>query len=372
MLVRKSFQFSLRPTKKQQHFLQEQLDECRWLYNTFLEHRILAHELEIPLTKNNQSMLIPLLKKERESLGIVHSQVLQNVVDRLDKAYKAFFRRCKAGEKPGFPRFRGMHRYNSFCFPQSGFSLVGGELKLSKLGNIRVKMHRPIEGEIKTCTLRRNASGDWLVSLSCEVELQPLPRKEEAIGIDVGLETFATLSNGKEIANPRFFRQGEKSLAKAQKKFSKLAKGTKERRKVGKVVSKIHERISNQRKDFCHKESKKIVDNYQYISIEELNIPKMVEGSYLAKSIMDASWNQFHQFLTYKAAEAGRTLKSVNPAYTSQDCYNCGHREAKKLSQRTHCCLQCGYMATRDLNAAQNILALGLNGLGVIPRSFCL
>ena len=304
MLVRKSFQFRLRPTKKQEHLLQGQLNECRWLYNLLLEHRILAHELEIPLTKYDQSMLIPLLKKERESLSIVHSQVLQNVVDRLDKSFKAFFRRCKTGEKPGFPRFRGMHRYNSFCFPQSGFSLIDGELKLSKLGNIRVKMHRLIEGEIKTCTLRQNASGDWLVSLSCEVDVQPLPLKEESVGIDVGLETFATLSNGEEITNPRFLRLGEQRLAKAQKKLSTLPKGTKERRKVGKVVSKIHEHISNQRRDFCHKESKKIVDNYQYICIEELNIPKMVEGSYLAKSIMDASWNQFHQFLTYKAARS--------------------------------------------------------------------
>lgn len=273
MFVRKSFQFRLRPTKKQERLLQRQLDECRWLYNLLLEHRILAHELDISLTKYDQSMHIPLLKKERESLDIVHSQVLQNVVDRLDKAFKAFFRRCKAGEKPGFPRFRGLHRYNSFTFPQSGFSFVDRELKVSKLGNIRVKMHRPIEGEIKTCTLRQNASGNWLVSFSCEVEVQPLLPNQKAIGIDVGLETFATLSNGKEITNPRFFRQGEKNLAKAQKKFSKLAKGTKERRKARKVISKIHERISNQRKNFCHKESKKIIDEYQYICIEALNPP---------------------------------------------------------------------------------------------------
>ncbi|MGH7889487.1 MAG: RNA-guided endonuclease InsQ/TnpB family protein [Thermodesulfobacteriota bacterium] len=370
MLVRKSFQFRLYPTKKQARALQGQLDECRWLYNELLEQRKVSHEeLDHSLSKYEQSMFLPLLKEERPSLSRVHSQVLQNVVDRLDKAFQGFFRRCKAGEMPGFPRFRGVHRYNSFCYPQSGFSLVGDKLKLSKLGPIRVKMHRPAEGEIKICTLRMNASGDWDVSLSCEVDVTPLPPKEEAVGIDMGLEYFATLSNGQDISNPRFFQREEAALAKAQRKLAKFEKGASERRKQGKVVAKIHERIGNQRKDFCHKESKKIIDQYQYICVEDLNIKKMVEGSHFAKNITDASWNQFRQFLTYKAAEAGRKLGLVNPAYTTQDCYQCGYRAEKKLSERMHDCSQCGYRATRDLNAAQNILALGLDGLGVIPRS---
>ena len=285
------------------------------------------------------------------------------------KLFELFFRRCKAGEKPGFPRFRGFYRYNSFCYPQSGFAVIGKELKISKIGSIRIKLHRPIEGEIKTCTLRRNASGDWYVSLSCEMNVEPQAPREEAVGIDVGLSHFATLSNGQEIANPRFFKQGEKALAKAQRKLAKLKKGTPERRKKGKVVAKIHERISNQRKDFCHKESRKIIDQYQFICLEDLNIKKMVEGSYFAKSITDASWNQFRQFLTYKAAEAGRKLGLANPAYTTQDCSQCNHREAKKLSERMHCCSQCGYKMTRDHNSAQKILALGIDGLGAIPRS---
>jgi putative transposase len=370
MIIRKSFQFRLRPTKKQARELQAQLDECRWLYNELLEQRKLAYEeLDISLSKYQQSMLLPLLKIERPSLGQVHSQVLQNVVDRLDKAFQGFFRRSKEGEKPGFPRFRGVHRYNSFCYPQSGFSLIGNELKLSKLGNIRVKMHRSIIGEVKTCTLRKSASGNWNVSFSCEMHVEPQASNQELVGIDVGLERFATFSDGKQIANPRFFKQGERILGKAQRKLAKLKKGTPERRKQGKVVAKVHERISNQRKDFCHKESKKIVDQYQYIYVEDLDIKNMVEASPFAKSITDASWNQFLQFLTYKAAEAGRTLELVNPAYTTQDCYQCGYREKKKLSERMHSCSCCGYKTSRDFNAAQNILAIGLDGLGVIPRS---
>lgn len=370
MIVRKSFQYRLRPTKKQIKLLQSQLDECRWLYNELLSQRKLVYEeLDISLSKYDQSMLLPLLKEERTSLTNVHSQVLQNVIDRLDKGFQAFFRRCKKGETPGFPRFRGIHRYNSFCYPQSGFALVGKELKLSKVGCIPVVLHRQIEGQIKTCTLRRTAAGSWMVSLSCEVDLNPKEPNQKSVGIDVGLENFATLSNGQEIANPRYFKRRQKSLAKAQRKLAKLSKGTPERRKQGKVVAKIHERVGNQRRDFCHKESKKIIDNFQYICVEDLNIKQMIEGSYLAKSITDVSWNQFLQFLTYKAAEAGRKLELVNPAYTTQDCYECRHREKKKLSERMHCCSRCGYTVSRDFNAAQNILALGLDGLGVIPRS---
>lgn len=370
MFVRKTFQFRLRPTKAQTKLLQGQLDECRWLYNELLSQRKVAHEeLDVSLSKYQQLMFLPLLKEERPTLQTVHSQVLQNIVDRLDKAFQSFFRRCKAGEKPGFPRFRGEHRYDSFCYPQSGFALVNKKISLSKIGSIRIKMHRPIEGEIKTCTIKKTPSGEWDLTLSCEVSVTPLEPNGEAIAIDVGIETFATLSNGEKIENPRFFKRGEKALAKVQRKLSKLAKGTKERRKTGKIAAKIHERIKNQRKDFCHKQAKKIVDQYQYICLEDLNIKTMMEKSHFGKSIADASWNQFRQFLTYKAAEAGRKLGVVNPAYTSQICSQCGHLEKKSLKERKHQCSECGYTAHRDFNAAQNILALGLDGLGVIPRS---
>jgi len=280
MILRKSFQFRLRPTKKQAKLLKEQLEECRWLYNELLSQRKLAYEeLEMPLSKYQQSMFLPYLKEERPTLVKVYSQVLQNVVDRLDKAFQSFFRRCKSKEKPGFPRFRGMHRYDSFCYPQSGFSLVGKEICLSKIGKIRIKMHRPVAGTIKTCVIKRTASGEWDICLSCEVNVEPLSPQKEAVAIDVGIESFATFSNGQKIENPRFFKKGEKRLAKAQRKLSKLEKGTKERRKAGKVVAKIHERIKNQRKDFCHKEAKRIIAQYQYICIEDLDVKKMMERS---------------------------------------------------------------------------------------------
>jgi len=370
MIIRKSFQFRLKITKKQARLLDEQLQECRWLYNELLSQRILAYEeLEMSLTKIQQLMFLPELKMEHPGLEKVHSQVLQNVADRLDKAFNGFFRRCKQGEKPGFPRFRGAHRYNSFCYPQSGFAVEGQELKLSKVGRLRILFHRPIEGTIKTCTLKKNTTGSWDVSFSCEVEAHSKPSTGKSIGIDVGLKEFATLSNGQEIGNPRFFKQEEKALAKSQRQCAKLAKGTAERRKKGRAIARIHERIRNRRKDFCHKESKKIVNEYQYICVEDLAIKEMIVGSSFAKSIADASWNQFCRNLSYKAEEAGRKMGLVNPAYTTQDCSRCGHREPKELSERRHICAHCGYQTTRDLNAAQNILALGLDGLGVSPRS---
>jgi putative transposase len=378
MIVKKSYKFRLLPTKKQIAALLYVLEECRFLYNQCLDQRKLAYEeLGLSLSKYDQLMLLPLLKEERTSLCKVHSQILQDVIARLDKAFDNFFRRCKEGsDEPGFPRFRGAFRYDSFTYPQSGFSVVGNELKLSKIGSIRIKLHRPISGKIKTCSLKCDASGAWYVTLSCEVESCSLPTSTQSVGIDMGIENWAYLSNGTVIQNPRFFKKEEKALAKSQRKLSLLEKGTTARHKQRKVVAKIHERVRNKRSDFCHKVSRTIVNTYQYICVEELEVQKMVKGSPLghqmSKSIADASWEQFCRFLSYKAEDAGRKIGFVNPAYTSQDCSKCGNRERKKLSQREHCCSQCGYTAHRDRNAAENILALGLDGLGICPRSFCL
>lgn len=339
--MRKSFKYRIKLTKKQAKHLQQMLDECRWLYNQCLEQRILAYEeLGETLSMEDQHAMLTLMKEERLSLNLVHSQVLQNVIRRLDLAFEAFFRRSKAGETPGFPRFRGYHRYQSFCYPQSGFSLEDKILKLSKVGKIRVILHRPVVGKIKTCTLSKNAVGEWYVSFSCEVETKELPKKETSVGIDVGIESFATLSDGKVIANPRFLKKSAKKLAKVQRKKDKAEKGSLARKRYAKALAKVHNRIRNQREDFCHKAAKKIVEEYQAICIENLNITKMVEGSPLAKGILDVSWNRFRQFLIYKAEEAGRKVGLVDPAYTSQTCSQCGTRSKKKLSDRRHICVQ--------------------------------
>lgn len=344
------------------------LEECRWLFNHFLAERKEAWEKEQrSINYHSQATSLPALKEQRPSLANVHSQVLQNVAVRIDLAFKAFFRRVKAGEKPGYPRFRGKGRYDSFTFPQSGFTLDGNILRLSKIGNVKVVLHRPVEGQIKTCTIKRSSTGKWYVMFSCEWEPVPLPENSQAVGIDVGLYSFATLSTGEQIESPKFFRQEEKALAKAQRKLSKTERGTPERKKYRKVVARIHERIAWKRQDFIHQHSRKIVNRFGIIAVEDLNVNRMVHNHCLAKSISDAAWSGFFQLLAYKAAWAGRQFVAVNPAYTSQTCSSCGHRQKMPLSERVFKCPCCGLELDRDHNAAVNILGLGLQSLGINP-----
>jgi len=371
--MRKTFKYRLNPTPAQERALYTTLDECRWLYNRLLEERKTAYEAtgKGP-TLYGQQATFGALKVERPALAGVHSQVLQNVAVRIDLAFQAFFRRAKAGGKePGYPRFRGRERYDSFCYPQSGFTLDAdqGRVFLSKIGHVKAVIHRPLDGTIKTCCVRRTSAGKWFVAFSYEVEATPLPATEMAVGIDVGLEKFATFSTGAQIANPRFFRRDERDLARAQRRLSKEPKpargvrATSARRKRRKVVARIHERIVNRRANFAHQESRKAVNAYDVIAVEDLSVNQMVHNHCLAKSIHDAAWRQFIAYLTYKAEDAGRRLVTVNPAYTSQTCSRCGHRQRKELSERVHRCSCCGLTLDRDQNAALNILALGLQSL---------
>lgn len=367
----KSMKYRLHPTKKQTTQLQQQLEECRQLYNHFLEQRKRAwEEHHESLTYHNQATTLPTLKAQCPELSAIHSQVLQNVAIRIDLAFKAFFRRCKSGEDPGYPRYRGLGRYDSMTFPQygNGCQLTDGVLKLSKIGAVRVIQHRPLEGTPKTCTIRRSSTGKWFVTISCEVAAQPLPEERTAVGIDVGLENFVTLSTGEKTPCPKFLRRDEKDLKRAQRRLSKEAKGTPRRRHRRKIVARIHERIANRRTDFCHQEARKLVNRFGVIAVEDLSVNRMVHNHCLAKSIHDAAWSQFATYLSYKAAYAGRALVAVNPAYTSQDCSGCGHRTAKALSERVHHCACCGLKMDRDHNAALNIGSLGLQALG-FPRS---
>jgi putative transposase len=365
-----NFKYRIYPTKKQQHLLEIHLEECRWLYNYFLEKRKNSWENEKKsLNYYSQAISIVKLKKERKSLDIVYSQVLQNVAVRVDLAFKSFFRRVKAKETPGYPRFKGTNRYDSFTFPQKGFEITNNKLKLSKIGTYKIKLHRKPEGKIKTCTIKRSATGKWYTIFSCLSEPKLLPNSDKNVGIDTGLKSFVTFSDGGKIENPRFFRKEENFLIKTQRKLSTAGKGTLERKKFKKIVSRIHERITNKRSNFTHQESRKIVNKYGIICIEDLSINKMVHNHCLSKSIMDAAWGQFAKYLSYKAENAGRKLIRVNPAYTSQTCSKCGHRESIKLSDRIYTCSCCKVSIDRDYNASLNILSLGLQTLGFTPES---
>jgi len=372
--MRKTFKYRLFPTAAQGRVLRTTLDECRWLYNQLLEQRKTVYEQRgETLTLYDQQATFRALKAERPSLAGVHSQVLQNVAVRLDLAFKAFFRRMKAGETPGYPRFRGSNRYDSFYYPQSGFRVEEQRVYLSKIGHVKAVLHRPVKGTVKTCCVQRARTGKWFVSFSCAVEDAPLPATASAVGIDVGLTSFATLSDGTEVVNPRFFRRDERDLARAQRRVAEHPKperghpSTRERRRRARIVARIHERIANRRRNFAHQESRKVVNAHQTIAVEDLSINRMVHNHCLAKSIHDAAWAMFTALVAYKAACAGRRFIAVNPAYTSQTCSRCGHRQKMPLSDHTYQCPCCHLTISRDVNAAKNILAVGLHGLGEEP-----
>ena len=364
------FKYRLYPTKSQRTQLNQTLEGCRWVYNETLAMRKNAWEQEQKsLTYYDTKRMIPIWKEQKPELKNIYSQALQNVTERVDLAFKAFFRQVKAGEQNGYPRFKGFGRYDSFTYTQSGFTLNNTHLHLSKIGNVKIKLHRPLEGQIKTLTIQRDTIGNWYACFSCEVNLQPLPPSPFVVGIDVGLTHFATLSTGEKIDNPRFFRRDEKALAKAQRKLSKQVKGTPERAKAKKVVSHIHYRIANRRRDFAHKLSRRLVDEFQIIALEKLDIQEMQDGNYrgMNKSIADAAWGQLRQFTIYKAEGANRSEVDVKPRGTTQDCSGCNEVVPKGLSVRIHHCPNCGLTLDRDLNAALNILARGLSGVRLRP-----
>jgi putative transposase len=382
----KAYKYRLYPTKKQTLRLQEVLDRCRELYNAALQERRDAYRMaHVSIGYNQQAGQLPAIKQIREEYAEIHSQVLQDTLKRVDKAFKAFFRRVKAGEKPGYPRFQAFGRYDSFTFPQSGFSLTyDNRVCLSKIGTLKVKLPtkkkaNPPQGTMKTCTIKRE-SNRWFVIFTCEVEQEVVYHpSEEAIGIDVGLLHFGTLSNGSTIENPRYFRRSEQKLKKLQEALSHTKRGSKRRRKAAHVVGKNHRHIRNQRKDFHHKEARKLVTRYGVIVFEKLQPanmskrpkPKQDEetGTYLPngasakaglnKSILDAGWGQFQQICTNKAAWAGSRVLLVNPKYTSQRCSGCGAIVKKELSERWQSC-SCGCSLDRDHNAALNIQRAGI------------
>lgn len=366
--MRKAFQYRLYPTKKQQHILEQQLEECRWLYNETLALRKNAWEQEQRHVSYYESKKrIPVLKAERPSLKVVYAQVLQNVTERVELGLQAFYRRVKAGENPGYPRFKGYGRYDSMTFTQApeGCKIQDGKAVLFGVGHVKMVYHRPLKGKMKTATVHRSSTDKWYITYTVECEPERLAPANTQVGIDVGLKTFATLSTTEEIDNPRFFRKEEKALARVQRKHSKLAKGTPERKKHRKVVARVHERVKFKRHDFTHQASRQIVDQFGVICVEDLNVNRMLHNHCLAKSISDAAWSAFFSQLSVKAEEAGRQFIKVNPAYTSQTCSGCGHRQKMPLAERVYHCPCCLLSLDRDLNASKNILRLGLESLGI-------
>jgi putative transposase len=385
--MRKTFKYRIYPNKATEQKLYWTLARCRELYNAGLSERHDAYKyVGKSISYYDQQNDLPVIKAEiREEYQDIAAHVLQDVLRRLDKAFQNFFRRCKNGENPGYPRFQGRNRYNSFTYPDgAGWKFDGQSLHLTKIGKAKVKLHRKLEGKIKTVTIKHEVD-EWYVTFSCRVEApEKLPVSYEDVGIDLGVTHLATLSNGEMIEHPRYYRKAKKVLEKRQQALARKKYGSHRREKARKAVAKVHRKIARQRKDFQHKASKQLVERYQVIVFEDIKTgslthkpkPKQDEnGAYLPngasaegglnKSIIDASWGTFVSLCACKAAWAGRTLIKVSPRFTSQMCSGCGQVRKKDLSERWHSC-ECGTELDRDINAAINILERGRRQQGAI------
>jgi IS605 OrfB family transposase len=406
----KAFRYRLCANKATTEKLQWILDRARELYNAALTERRDAYEMhvkrhpgyydektrkqltgELTVDYFGQKRELVDVKALRPEYADIASHVLQDVIMRVKRTYDRFFERVKNGQKPGYPRFKGRIRYDSFTYPDHAgwkFTDLGSEggkkhkgtLHLSKIGTVKVKMHRAMQGTIKTLTLKREGE-QWYCIFTCEVEVPALPVTYEDVGIDLGVIHFAALSNGEFIDYPRYFRKAEKKLARAQQALVRKQRGSRRRSRAGKLLTKQHRKVRQQRKDFHHKASRKLVDRYQVIVFEDLQTknltttpkPKQEEqGTYLPngaaakaglnKSILDAGWSTFTGMVVAKAASAGRTVFFVNPSMTSQRCSGCGAVIKKTLADRWHTC-DCGTSLDRDINSAKLILNLGYHHL---------
>jgi len=358
--VRHTYKYRLYPTRVQAAALHGQVDEACRLYNAALDERRSAWRMNrIDLRYLDQANQLKAIRAAGD-VGVANFSACQDVLRRVDKTFAAFFRRIKAGEKPGYPRFRSRARYDSLTWPSWGDGCAlrpSGRLYLQGVGDVKVKWHRPLAGQVKTVTTKREA-GHWYVCFSVEVpEPEPLPASDAAVGIDVGLTTFAVLSDGGEIASPRHFRAAERRLRLAQRKLARRKKRSRRRQNARHELARVHLHVANQRRDFHHQTARALVERYALIAVEDLNV-KGLAGSMLAKSVHDAGWGQFVSILTDKAVCAGRSLVAVNPAGTTQRCSDCGVLVPKTLAQREHRCTACGLVLGRDLNAARNVLHL--------------
>jgi putative transposase len=354
--MRFAYKYRLYPTRAQIAFLEAQLREACDLYNAALQERRDAWKVcRKSINYYDQANQLKQMRAEGW-IQLANFSCCQDVLRRVDKTYQAFFRRVQRGDKPGFPRFRSFRRYDSLTFPSYGDGcrlLDNGKLRLQGAGHIKVKLHRPVKGEIKTVTIKRDVN-HWYVCFSVEREAETMPALFTEIGVDVGLDSFVALSDGTEIDNPRHLAKGLGRLRRAQRRLSRRKQGSRRRRKATVMVAKAHRKIRNQRAAFHHDVSRWLMNRYGSIAVEDLNLQGLSRGM-LARSVNDAGWRSFFQKLSYKAECAGRDLVAVDPRGTSQTCV-CGASVPKNLRDRWHECPVCGLSGPRDVVSAQVIL----------------
>jgi len=352
----RAYRFRLYPSKCQQALLDNGRVLAKQLWNSLLEYTKAEYD------KTGKFPSSGALYKLTKHSGL-YAQVAQNVARRLHTALRRIGQMRKLGKCAGFPRFKPVERVKSLHYPQDGFSiLANGTLKVTPFGAICIRKHREINGRVKGLTLKREPSGKWFAIFTVEEErCVPRINRGDSIGVDLGLQRFATFSNGASITNPRFYQHAEVRLAMLQRALSQCKRGGKNLAKTKAKLARAFERVDNMRRDFLHKASRQLVETYSFVALEALAPSEMARQRF-GKSILDASWAMFANFTCYKAVEAGCTIKFVNPQGTTKTCSACGNQQDVSLNQRTYCCPRCGLTRDRDVNAAINILAKATAG----------
>ena len=372
--MKRAFKYRVYPTREQEDLLNKYLEESRQLYNSLLEESIKAYK-EDGNTLLGYNLQKTALKLRKEKGFTVYAQSTQDVADRVTKSFKNFFRRVKENksgkkQKAGYPRFKALGRYKSIAFPQypHGFKILDDSLlPVSGVGTLKIKYLKDITGKIKTLTIKKEPTGNWYAIIIAEGEFKNenhVCESDKAVGIDVGLTSLIATSYGELIENPKILKNSEKILKIRHRQLSKKKKGSKNRNKARIRLAKAYKKVERQRKTFLHDLTNKLIKDYKIIFVEKLNINGMVRNHYLAKSILDASWNELARQLSYKAEEAGSIVLQVDPRNTSKTCSNCGWiNNYLTLKDRVFKCQKCSIEMNRDVNAARNILKLGLGTL---------
>ena len=358
----RTYKYRLKPTKAQAAELESWLHVTRELYNAALEERRDAWRRQRKsISRLDQQGQISDIRRDNSDAAAVPIVALRGVLRRIELAFQAFFRRCKAGEKPGYPRFKTAHRWDSIIFENAcDPKLIDSKrVKIPFLGKVRLSLHRPLEGTPKTLKLKRSV-GKWYVLIGCEdVPAKPLPATGTEVGIDLGLTHFVATSDGELFDNPRPLRAARLVLERAQRRVSRRKKGSNRRRKAVALLAKHHARVANIRRENHIRIARSLVARYDVVHVEKLNIEGLAKSA-LSKHIHDAGWSSFRHWLDCKAEEAGRRVVEKDPRGTSQMCSQCGSVEKKTLAVRIHRCGGCGFVENRDVNAAINILRAGL------------
>ena len=367
--MKTAYKYRAYPSKEQKEMLNHQMFLAKGLYNLLLEKsKAYYKETGKTLTEYRMNTWLTQIKKERQEFAELHSQVLQNVSKRVSDAYKHFFRRCKEKKqgkkvKVGFPRYKKF--VSSLTYPQLGFKLEKKKVKLSKIGRINFVNHREIEGTIKTLTIKKTQSQEWYITTAVEKEDKPFtPNNKDKVGMDLGINKYAVLSDGSILQNKHISKKGRTRLRRLQRIISRRKKGSHKRRKAVINFARKYEHISRIKEDWLHKLSYNLVNSYSFIAYEELKVANMMKNHHLARRIGEESWGNFINYLQYKAESAGCVVVGVNPKDTSKMCSECGNIQDMPLSERTFHCQNCGMSKDRDLNAGINILKRATSGQG--------